>query len=44
MRDIDPSFATIKSSELSALRHPIPRELVAFEIFPDVDIWANTYV
>ena len=29
LRDIDASFAAIESSELSALRHPIPPELTA---------------
>ncbi|PIL33234.1 hypothetical protein GSI_04684 [Ganoderma sinense ZZ0214-1] len=46
LRDIDASFAVIESSELSALCHPIRPELTAveaFKIFPDADIWVNTY-
>lgn len=49
LRDIEASFAACNDAsqfDLSTVRHPNKQGVTAaesFEIFPDVDIWANAY-
>jgi RNA polymerase II-associated factor 1 len=47
IRDIEASFeACATNFDLSTLKHPIKSNVTAvgsYEIFPNVEIWANTY-
>lgn len=47
IRDIESSFdACATNFDLSSLKHPIKPNVTpvgSYEIFPGIDIWANTY-